>query len=205
MGETGRFWPETEREGAAPGAENNAEMNDERNLPMSARESLQDKIKRLRPPRVRITYDVDSWCFPERELPFVVGVLGDFVGNPEDALPKFRDRKFIEIDDDNFTAVMMSMKPRLLYVVENKLPDAGSELGVELKFKNIEDFAPDQIVQQVEPLRKLVEARKRLSDLRAKLKDNKKLERLLEDVIFDPEKQRQLNDALGLKIPEKEE
>lgn len=166
---------------------------------MPTKESLQHKIDRVRPPRVQITYDVEiGGAIELKELPFVVGVLGDFVGKPEEALPALKNRKFVEIDPDNFNQVLSGMSPRLAYSVENKLQDDGSKLGVELKFNSIEDFEPDQIVQQVEPLRKLVEARQKLADLRSKMDGNEKLENILEDIISNTDKQKQLSDALGL-------
>ena len=173
---------------------------------MPKKESLQHKIDRVRPPRVQITYDVEIGDAIElKELPFVVGVMGDFVGKPEDPLPPLKERKFVEIDPDNFNQVLAGMKPRLSYSVENKLQDDGSKLGVELKFTNIEDFEPDNLVQQIEPLRKLVEARQKLSDLRSKMDGNEKLENLLEDIISSSDKQKELSDALGIKNSGKEE
>src|SRR6187551_3492558 len=165
-----------------------------------ARESVQKKLQRVRPPRVQITYDVEVGDAIElKELPFVVGVMGDFTGKPEEPLPAFKNRKFVEIDPDNFNQVLAGMKPRLAFTVDNKLQDDGSKLGVELKFNDIEDFEPDNIVKQVEPLRKLVEARQKLADLRSKMDGNEKLESLLEDVISSADKQKQLSDALGLE------
>ena len=167
---------------------------------MPTKESLQHKIDRVRPPRVQITYDVEvGGAIEMKELPFVVGVMGDFVGKSEDPLPAFKNRKFVEIDPDNFDQVMAGMAPRLAYTTDNKLQDDGSKLGVELKFKSIEDFEPDRIVQQVEPLRKLVEAREKLSDLRSKMDGNDKLESMLEDIISNQDKQKQLSDALGIE------
>src|SRR5688500_2468489 len=167
---------------------------------MPKKESLQHKIDRVRPPRVQITYDVEIGDAIElKELPFVVGVMGDFVGKPEDPLPPLKERKFVEIDPDNFNQVLAGMKPRLSYSVENKLLDDGSKLGVELKFTNIEDFEPDNLVQQVEPLRKLVEARQKLSDLRSKMDGNEKLESMLEDIISSTDKQKELSNALGIE------
>lgn len=166
---------------------------------MPKKESLQHKLERVRPPRVNITYDVEvGGAIELKELPFVVGVLGDFVGKPEEPLPALKNRKFVEIDPDNFNQVMAGMKPRLAYSVENKLQDDGSKMGVELKFNNIEDFEPDNIVQQIDPLRKLVEARQKLSDLRSKMDGNDKLESMLEDIISNSDKQKQLSDTLGL-------
>lgn len=166
---------------------------------MPKKESLQHKIDRVRPPRVQITYDVEiGGAIELKELPFVVGVMGDFVGKPEEPLPAFKNRKFVEIDPDNFDQVMAGMSPRLAFTIDNKLQDDGSKMGVELKFNSIEDFEPDRVVQQVEPLRKLVEARQKLSDLLSKMDGNDKLESLLEDVMSNADKQKQLSDALGI-------
>jgi len=167
---------------------------------MASKESIQHKIDRVRPPRVQITYDVEvGGAIELKELPFVVGVMGDFVGKPEEPLPAIKNRKFVEIDPDNFNQVMAGMKPRVAFSVDNKMQEDGSKVGVDLKFNNIEDFEPDNIVQQVEPLRKLVEARQKLSDLRSKMDGNDKLESMLNDIIGDAEKQKQLSDALGKK------
>ena len=165
---------------------------------MPKKESLQHKIDRVRPPRIQITYDVEvGGAIEMKELPFVIGVMGDFVGKPEEPLPALKNRKFVEIDADNFNQVLSGMKPRLAYTVDNKLQDDGSKMGIELKFNDIEDFEPDKIVQQVEPLRKLVEARQNLSDLRSKMDGNEKLETMLEDIIADSDKQKELSEALG--------
>lgn len=167
---------------------------------MPKKESLQHKIDRVRPPRIQITYDVETGGAIElKELPFVVGVLGDFVGKSEEPLPALKNRKFVEIDPDNFNQVLAGMKPRLAFTLDNKLQDDGSKMGIELKFKNIEDFEPDNVVQQVEPLRKLVEARKKLSDLRSKMDGNEKLESMLEDIISSADKQKELSQALGVE------
>ncbi len=173
---------------------------------MPTKESLQHKLDRVRPPRVQITYDVEvGGAIELKELPFVIGVLGDFVGNPEEALPAMKNRKFVEIDPDNFNQVMAGMKPRLSFSTENKLQDDGSKMGVELKFNSIEDFEPDNVARQVEPLRKLVEARRKLSDLRSKMDGNDKLETMLNDVISNADKQKELSDALGLNVKGEEE
>jgi type VI secretion system protein ImpB len=165
---------------------------------MPTKESLQHKIDRVRPPRVQITYDVEvGGAIELKELPFVIGVMGDFTGKPEEPLPAFKNRKFVEVDPDNFNQVMAGMKPRLAFTVDNKLQDDGSKMGVELKFNDIEDFEPDNIVQQVEPLRKLVEARQKLGDLRSKMDGNEKLESFLEDIISNADKQKELSDALA--------
>lgn len=171
---------------------------------MPKKESLQHKIERIRPPRVNITYDVEiGGAIELKELPFVLGVLGDFSGKPEEPLPALKQRKFTEIDPDNFNQVLAGMKPRLAFTVDNKLQDDGSKMGVDVTFNNIEDFDPDNLVQQIDPLRKLVEARQKLSDLRSKMDGNAKLETMLEDIISNTDKQKQLSDALG--VDKKEE
>lgn len=167
---------------------------------MPKKESIQHKIDRIRPPRVQITYDVEvGGAIELKELPFVVGVMGDFVGKPEEALPPVKGRKFVEVDRDNFDQVLAGMKPRLAYTTENKLQDDGSKMGVELKFNSIEDFEPDNVVQQVDPLRKLVEARQKLSDLLSKMDGNDKLESILNEVVANADKQKELSDSLGLE------
>lgn len=173
---------------------------------MPSKESLQHKLDRVRPPRVQITYDVEvGGAIEMKELPFVLGVMGDFVGKPEEPLPALKNRKFVEIDPDNFNQVLAGMKPRLAFSTENKLQDDGSKLGIELKFNSIEDFEPDNIVQQVDPLRKLVEARQKLSDLRSKMDGNEALENMLNDVMSNADKQKQLSESLGLDGAGKEE
>jgi type VI secretion system protein ImpB len=167
---------------------------------MATKESIQHKIDRVRPPRVQITYDVEvGGAIELKELPFVVGVMGDFVGKPEEPLPAIKNRKFVEIDPDNFNQVLAGMKPRVAFSVDNKLQDDGSKVGVDLTFSNIEDFEPDNIVKNVEPLRKLVEARQKLSDLRSKMDGNEKLENILNDIISDTDKQKQISEAIGKK------
>jgi type VI secretion system protein ImpB len=139
----------------------------------SARESLMAREtsrsdRNARSARVQIAYEVDvDGVLRRKELPFVIGVLADFSGKPAEPPPKLRDRKFIDVSRENFDAVLKSMKPRLAFFVENKLTNDDSRLAVELRFERLEDFEPDQIVTQVEPLRKLVEARRQLSALRA--------------------------------------
>ena len=154
---------------------------------------LQQKLSRNRPPRVQITYDVEvGGAIETKELPFVMGVLGDFSGQPKDPLPKVKERKFINIDRDNFNEVLKGMSPRVQMQVDNRLKDDGTQLGVELQFKKLEDFEPENVVEQVAPLKTLLDARKRLSDLRNKLAGNDKLEALLDDVVRDTEKLRSI-------------
>ena len=169
---------------------------------MPKKESVQHKLDRVRPPRVHITYDVEiGGAIENKELPFVLGVLGDFSGQPEEPLPRVKERKLIEIDRDNFDQVLAAMKPRLAYRVDNKLTNDGSKMGVELNFRSIDDFHPDSVVQQVEPLRKMVTARQRLSDLLSKMDGNDKLETILNEIVSDTNAQAQLSSALGLDKP----
>jgi len=154
-------------------------------------ESLQHKLDRVRSPRVHITYDVEAGgAIEKKELPFVMGVFGDYTGMPEEPLPRVKDRKFVEINPDNFDSVMASMKPHLAYSVENKLsdePDAPN-LKVDLNFKSMDDFEPENVARQVKPLKELLDLRQRLSDLRGSLQGNDKLEELLLDAVGNTDK-----------------
>src|SRR5450432_3972307 len=156
-----------------------------------ARQSAQHKLDRVRPSRVQITYDVEvGGAIEIKELPFVVGVLGDFTGNPEQPLPKLKERKFVEVNPDNFDTVLEGMKPHLSFAVENKLsdePDA-PQLKVDLKFRKFDDFEPVNVAKQVKPLKELLDLRTRLSDLRGSLQGNDKLEELFFDDAATTEK-----------------
>jgi type VI secretion system protein ImpB len=166
---------------------------------MASKPSLQHKLEKVRAPRVQITYDVEiGGAMEMKEIPFVVGVLSDLSGNPDEPLPKVKDRKFVEIDRDNFNSVLAAMKPRLAFKVDNKLTDDDSKLGVELRFHSLDDFHPEQIAQQVEPLRKLVETRRRLSDLLNKLDGNDRLDELLQEAISSTEALRKLGNEAGV-------
>ncbi|MGE0826414.1 MAG: type VI secretion system contractile sheath small subunit [Candidatus Binatia bacterium] len=163
-----------------------------------ARESTQHKLDRVRPPRVHITYDVEIGDAIEmKELPFVVGVLADLSGKPDTPLPRLRDRKFVDIDRDNFDDVMKGMAPRLAFKVDNKLTDDDSKMGVELRFNSIEDFEPEKVVNQVEPLRKLLEVRRQLSDLLAKTDGNDKLNERLQEIISNTEELQKIAQEAG--------
>jgi type VI secretion system protein ImpB len=160
-----------------------------------ARESVHAKLERVRPPRVHVTYNVEVGDAIElKEIPFVMGVMADFSGQPEEPLPKMRDRRFVEVTPDNFDSVLASMKPRVAFTVENKLsddPNAG-KIGVDLRFSSIDDFEPENVVRQVKPLRDLIDLRTKLSDLRGTLQGNEKLEKLLQDVMGNTEKMQQI-------------
>ena len=155
-----------------------------------SKQSDQKKLGRVRPPRVNITYDVEvGGAIEVKELPFVMGILGDFTGQPNEPLPKLKDRKFVEVTPDNFDSVIAGMKPHLSFSVENKLsedPSAG-RLKVDLNFKSLDDFAPDQVASQIKPLRDLLELRTKLADLRGSLQGNDKLDEVLQDVINNTE------------------
>ncbi len=160
---------------------------------MSKKESVQKKLQRIRPPRVQLTYDVEIGdAIEQKEIPFVVGVMGDFSGNPETPLPKLKERKFVNVDLDNFDDVMKGVAPRAAYRVKNTLSGEGGEFAVDLRFNAIDDFRPESVVQQVEPLRKLLEARTRLSDLRNKLAANDRLEDVLSEVLANTEQLKRL-------------
>ncbi len=156
-------------------------------------------IKENRAPRVHIEYEVETEGAMEKvSLPFVMGVMADLSGKPKTPNKPLGQRDFVEIDRDNFNDVMSRIAPGLNIKVENTLADDGSEMAVNLKFKSMEDFDPDRIVQQVEPLRKLVEARKKLADLRSKMDGNEKLETMLEDILANADKQKALSEQLGI-------
>lgn len=164
------------------------------------KESVHKRLERVRPPRVHITYDVEIGDAIElKELPFVVGVLGDLSGKPEEPLPRLRDRKFVEIDGENFDAVMKGMKPRLAFTVENKLTDDRTKIGVELQFNSIEDFEPGSLVRQVEPLRKLLETRIQLRALLGKAYANERLSDRLQEIISNTELLQRLSGEAGLE------
>lgn len=166
-------------------------------------ESIQHKLDRVRKPRVHIKYEVETGdAIQMKEIPFVAGVVGDFSGKPADPLPKMKERKFIEIDRDNFNNVLAGMKPRLAFKVDNKLTQEDTKLGVELKFKSLDDFHPEKVATQIEPLRKLVEARRKLSELLSKLDGNDKLDELLQNVITSTESLQKLGEEAGIKKPE---
>ena len=172
------------------------------------KESVHQTLSRVRKPRVHITYDVDVGGAMElKELPFVVGVMADLSGQPKDALPRVRDRKFVEIDRDNFNQVLAGTKPRLAFRVPNRLANDDSTLGVELEFGHLDDFGPEAVAQQVEPLRKLVEARQRLNELALRVNSSDKLDELLQDVVQNTEalKSATTSSEANRKSPEPDE
>ncbi|MBV8817791.1 MAG: type VI secretion system contractile sheath small subunit [Acidobacteriaceae bacterium] len=164
-------------------------------------ESLQHKLDRVRSPRVHITYDVETGgAVEQKELPFVMGIFGDFTGMPEEPLPKLKDRKFVEVNPDNFDAVLAATKPHLAFSVENKLSDETDpgQLRVNLQFKSLDDFSPTNVAKQIKPLKELLDLRAKLSDLRGSLQGNDKLEELLQSAMRDPAQQDRLRKELGI-------
>jgi len=164
------------------------------------RESTQHRLDRVRPPRVQITYDVEvGGAIELKELPFVVGVLGDFTGQPEKPLPRLKERKFVEVNPDNFDTVLEGMKPHLQFQVENKLSEDADapNLKVDLRFQKLEDFEPQNIARQVKPLKELLDLRTRLSDLRGSLQGNDKLEELLLEALSNTENRETLKGELA--------
>ncbi|CUI03706.1 type VI secretion system contractile sheath small subunit [Massilia sp. P8910] len=167
---------------------------------MSKKQSVQKKLQKVRPPRIQMTYDVEIGdAIESKELPFVMGVVGDFGGTSEVEKKRLKDRNFVGIDRDNFDEVMKGIEPRAAYRVNNTLTGEGGKFAVDLKFKSMEDFRPESVVQQVEPLRKLLEARTKLADLRNKLAGNDKLEDILNDVLSNTEKLAELGQQATAK------
>ncbi len=161
--------------------------------------SVHDKLNRVRKPRVHITYDVETeGAAIERELPFIVGVMGDFAGDPTEPLKPLAERKFTQIDRDNFNDVMARIAPGLQMKVENTLAGDGSEMAVNLKFKSIEDFEPARVAEQVPALKALMETRAKLRDMMSKVDNSQQLEELLDEVLQDDAKLKALSAQLGL-------
>ena len=161
--------------------------------------SVHDKLKRVRRPRVHITYEVETeGAQIERELPFVMGVMGDFSGDPTQPLRPMSERKFIQIDRDNFNDVMARMAPGLNLKVDNALANDGTQMAVDLKFNGIEDFDPERVVEQVPALKSLLETRNKLRDLMSKADRSEQLESLLEQVLQNDAELKELSGQLGL-------
>jgi type VI secretion system protein ImpB len=167
--------------------------------------SVHDKLARVRKPRVHITYEVETeGAMVQRELPFVVGVMGDFAGDPGEPLRPLAERKFVQIDRDNFNDVMARIAPGLNIRVKNTLAGDDSEMAVQLKFRSIEDFEPGRVAEQVPALKALMETRAKLRDLMSKADRSEELENLLEQVLQDKEKLAKLSSELGLDAPKRE-
>ena len=164
-------------------------------------DSTQKKLERVRPPRIQISYEVETGGAMEmKELPFLMGVLGDFTGQPTEPLAKLKERKFVEVTPDNFDDVLASMKPHLAFTVENKLSDESDapKLAIDLNFRSMDDFSPDAVARQVKPLKELLDLRTQLADLRGSLQTNEKLDEVLQATLGDADKMAKLRAELGL-------
>lgn len=165
-------------------------------------DSTQKKLERVRPPRIQISYEVETGGAIEmKELPFLMGVLGDFSGQPTEPLPRLKDRKFVEVTPDNFDEVLASMKPHLSFTVENKLSEDADapKLAVDLNFRSMDDFSPAEVAKQVKPLKELLDLRTELANLRANLQTNEKLDEVLQETLGDADKMAKLKSELGLE------
>jgi type VI secretion system protein ImpB len=170
------------------------------------KESLQKKVGRVRPPRVQITYDVQVGdAIEKRDLPFVVGVMADLSGMPEKPLPGIAKRKFVEIDRDNINDVMKKIAPRLAFKVQNRLSEDDTKLNVDLRFESMDDFQPAAVARQVTPLRKLLELRGSLANLRSSLIGNEKLDNLLQEMVQNDELLKQAGAEAGVRAGEEKE
>ena len=163
-------------------------------------ESVHKKLERVRAPRVHITYDVEVGdAIQMKEIPFVMGVLADLSGQPVEELPRLKDRKFVEVDPDNFDEVLEGIAPHLAFKVDNKLSDdpEQAKIGVDITFKSLDDFNPENVARQVEPLRKLLDLRQQLADLRGSLQGNDKLDEILQATVQDTSKLDEIKDQMG--------
>jgi len=176
-------------------------------------ESTQHKLDRVRPPRVQITYDVETaGSIVKTELPFVVGIMANLSGQPEEPLEPLRKRKYVAIDRDNFNDIMKSVRPRLSLRVANKLArgeatgeaggeangeGGGEQLSAVFTFEHLDDFNPINVLKKIEPLARLYEARTRLADLLTKLDGNDALGALLQDVVKNTEGMKQIKASIG--------
>ena len=161
-------------------------------------DGTQHALSRIRPPRVQVTYDVETGgAIEKKELPFIVGVMADLAGERHDALSPLAERKFSEIDRDNLNEVMASIKPTVALSVPNTISEEGGNVNVELTFRSMDDFSPLNVIKKVKPLKELYEARSRLNDLLAKLDGNDDLDQLLGDVVSNTERQKEMKEAVA--------
>jgi type VI secretion system protein ImpB len=163
-------------------------------------ESFQHKLDRVRSPRVQITYDVETnGAMVKKELPFVVGIMAGLSGHrDEKELGAIKDRKFVEIDRDNIDGVLKDAAPMLNLSVDNKLADDDSKLRLSLQFKSMEDFEPAKVAEQVAPLKELLEMRRRLDEVLSRISTNSQLENVLQDVLANTEKVKELAKQMGI-------
>jgi len=177
---------------------------------MPGKEGLQKKVARVRPPRVHITYDVETGdAIEKRDIPFVVGVMADLSGQPDQPLPAVKDRNFTGVDKDTFDQVLGKINPRLAFKVDNKLSEDDNRLGIELRFNSMADFEPAAVAKQIPALRKLLELRNALHNLQSSLIGNDKLESILQEVLTNQEALQRIGAEAGnqsaAETPKKEE
>ncbi|MFV1982586.1 MAG: type VI secretion system contractile sheath small subunit [Thiohalomonadales bacterium] len=169
-------------------------------------ESIHSKLNRVRKPRVHITYDVETnGAVVEREIPFVMGVMGDYSGDNTESKKSLKDRKFSKIDRDNFNDVMSNIAPQLNMKVQNTLEKDGGDFDVSLTLNNMDDFEPHKIVNKIEPLKKLMETRNKLRDLLTKADRSDELETILETILNDSGALSSISDELGINGSNKNE
>jgi type VI secretion system protein ImpB len=165
------------------------------------RESTQQTLSRVRAPRVHITYEVEKGgAIENKELPFSLAVVGDFASQEnvaEDKKTKVKDRKFVSVDQTTFDNVLSAMAPKTSFRVKNVITEQSGEFGVNLEFNALDDFSPEAVVQQVEPLKKLVELRAQFSNLRSKVVSSEKLEDGLMTLLKNTEQVQQLAQEAG--------
>lgn len=167
-------------------------------------DSIHDKLKRVRKPRVHITYDLETnGAQVEKEIPFVMGVMGDYSGDNAEGKKSLKERKFSQIDRDNFNDILGKVNPQLRMKVENTLEGDNSEVSVNLDFKSMEDFEPHKIVEQIAPLKKLMDTRNKLRDLLTKADRSEDLETLLEGILSDTAALSSLSSELGIEKTDK--
>jgi len=167
---------------------------------MAGRESIHKKLSRVRPPRVQISYEVEVGnAIQLKELPFVMGVIGDFSGQPVEPLEELKKRRFVDVTPENFDSVLESMKPHLSYAVTNKLDTTAGDLKVDLHFHNMDDFEPEQVARQIGPTRKLLELRQKLSDLRGTLQTNEQLDKALSEIVGNSDSLAKIRTELNQK------
>ena len=162
--------------------------------------STQKKLERVRPPRVNISYDVETGgAIETKELPFVMGVLADLSGSPSEPLAALKNRKFVEVTPDNFDAVLKNSKPRVSFKADNKLQDGADagKIGVDITFESLDDFNPERVAQKVPALKELLELRTKLADLRGSLQGNDKLEEMLQQTLNDADAMAKLRGEIG--------
>ena len=161
-------------------------------------ESFQQRRKRQRPTRVNLVYEVETGgAMVKRELPFIMGVMADLAGDNAENLPELPDREFAEVKPDNFDKVLKGIAPKLQYSVDNKLePDSEDKIGIELNFQSFDDFSPEKVAEQVEPLKALLDKRRDLADLKRKLATNRKLNKAIQAALGDEDSKSQLKSAL---------